>query len=208
MGYEDGQARPEEEVMELCVRTWRTYDSNHVMTLPLPDALKFINEVVCRWYGDDLEAKRYASAFSNDVMAFDVKADFDLGKMPMKSARQFDLSVTEDGKIDFLDASRQVLRFALSRTEEGTNEDLTEVENTLSEMDRKQFAEIEEKSKKRLCLAKSDTKDLRCTVAAVKLQRCARRSFTAKKDKKDNNWRVQDMPSSDDDAPGPGKTRN
>merc|ERR1712008_71296 len=101
MGYEDGQARPEEEVMELCVRTWRTYDSNHVMTLPLPDALKFINEVVCRWYGDDLEAKRYASAFSNDVMAFDVKADFDLGKMPMKSARQFDLSVTEDGKIDF-----------------------------------------------------------------------------------------------------------
>lgn len=204
-GYDDGQERPEEGVIDLCIRTWRTYDSDHVMTLPLPEALKFINEVVCRWYGDDLETRRYVSAFGNDVMAFNVKADFDLGKMPMKCARQFQLSVSEDGRVDFLDASRQALRFTLSGRDEHAIKDLTAVEDALSEKDKEQIAKNEEKSKKKLRLTKVDTKDLRRTVAAVKLQRCARRSFNKKKD---NKWRVQDVPSGGEEETGAGKTRS
>jgi len=196
-GYEDGQARPEEEVIELCVRTWRTYDANHVMTLPLADALKFINEVVCRWYGDDLDAKRYASAFSNDVMAFNVKdsSAFDLGKMPMKCARAFDLNITEDGRVDFLDASRQALRFTLSGREDNKEEaenDLKAVEDALNPKDVKRLAKIEEKSKKRLKLESAKSQDLKRVVASVKLQR----GFRKAKPKKGSNWKMEDVPSS------------
>jgi len=196
-GYEDGQARPEEEVIELCVRTWRTYDADHIMTLPLNDALKFVNEVVCRWYGDDLDARRVAAAFSDDVMAFHVKADFDLGKIPMKCAKTFDLNITEDGKIDFLDASRQVLRFTISGREETAQKDLSAVEGWLTDKDMQHLAKIEEKSKKRLRLQHMKSQDLKRTVAVVKLQRGYRRSV---KPKKDNNWRVQDVPSSGEEG--------
>jgi len=199
-GYEDGQARPEEEVIELCVRTWRTFDADHVMTLPLSEALKFINEVVCRWYGDDLETKRLVSAFSNDVMVFHIKADFNLGKMPMKCAKTFDLNITEDGKIDFLDASRQALRFTISGREASAQDDLKAVESALSDKDMQQLAKIEERSKKRLRLETLKSQDLTRTVAVVKLQRSYRKSVKPKKPKKDNSWRVQDVPSSGEEG--------
>jgi len=160
------------------------------MTLPLSEALKFINEVVCRWYGDDLEAKRLAAVFSNDVMAFHVKADFDLGRIPMKCANTFDLNITEDGRIDFLDASRQALKFTISGREAGDQEDLKAMDLALSDQDTQRLSKIEERSKKRLQLKSLKSQDLKRTVAVVKLQRSYRRSI---KPKKETKWKVQCM---------------
>jgi len=130
-------------------------------------------------------------------MAFHVKADFDLGKIPMKCAKTFHLNITDDGRIDFLDASRQALRFTISGREESGQQDLKAMELALTGKDMQRLAKIEERSKKRLQLEKLKSQDLTRTVAVVKLQRGFRRTV---KPKKDNNWKVQDVPSSGEEA--------
>jgi len=196
-GYEDGQMRPEDEVIDLCIKIWRKYDSDHVMVLNLPEAMSFINEVVCEWYGADLEARKVASAFTKDTMAFPFSPELDLARIPMRCVASFQMKITSDGKVDFFEASRQALRFCVSGSQTSIDaailDEIKEADKVMPAKDAKKMQQLEDKGKKLLCLAPQDMVDLRQAVAVVKLQKYYRRVIVRKTQERQNKNQLKVM---------------
>merc|ERR1712079_590293 len=187
-GYEDGQIRPEDEVIDLCIRTWRKYDSDHIMVLNLPAAMSFINDVVVQYFGEDLEAKKAASAFTQDTMAFPFSPELDLAKIPMKCMRNFSMKITEDARVDFFEASQQVLRFCVSERDSSVLDEIKDADKNMNEKERKKIGKLEDRGKKLLSLAPQDTVDLRQAVAVIKLQRYFRKNVAPRQ----KHWKVEE----------------
>jgi len=112
-GYDDGKPTFEMEVMDRCVRTWRRFDPDHRMALDFGDGLRFINEVV-NGVLEDVAAEQRKSdvglpAKRNFVLGSDVSA------VKLKFASFWRrMRLTNDGKVSFLDATQQVLRFTVA----------------------------------------------------------------------------------------------
>merc|ERR1712228_1128156 len=99
-------------------------------------------------------------------------AKVDLVGIPMKHVNVFDLSVTTDGRVPFIEALKQVLRFCcVDGNLEITHElNPTELRDRMDEKERDRLSKLE-KSKSRM-LALDNTPLVRLTqdVAASKLQ--------------------------------------
>jgi hypothetical protein len=138
------------------------------MVLPFAKAMQFIKEAMQR-RGQEQED------IPNGIS--------DVAGVPMKYANAFELQVSEDGYVTFLNGARQVLRFCCLENNFDIVHELDECENR---MDVKALMRLQKLEKKRTGLSKSDTEnstsifDLRCQVAAIKLQR----SFRAQKRRK------------------------
>jgi len=187
-GYEDGKMRPEDEVIDLCIDIWRKYDSDHIMVLNLPEAMSFINEVVVKWFGENLETRKLANAFSKDTMAFPFSPDLDLSRIPMKCVHSFQMKITTDCKVDFFEASRQALRFCVSGRDSDVLNEIRDAEEKMSEKDVKKMKKIEDKGKKLLSLQQEEMSDLRQAVAVVKMQRYYRKVIVPKQ----KTWKVEE----------------
>lgn len=189
-GYEDGQMRPEDEVIDLCIRTWRKYDSDHIMVLQLPEAMAFINEVVCKWFGDNLETRKLASAFTQDTMAFPFSPELELWRIPMRCVESFEMKITADGRVDFFEASRQVLRFCVSNKDPTFLHEIKDADQLLSDKDKRKMQQLEDKGKKLLSIQSQEMNDLRQAVAVVKLQRYYRKVIVPRH----SNMAVEEAP--------------
>jgi len=147
------------------------------MVLNLPEAMSFINDVVVQYFGEDLEAKKAASAFTQDTMAFPFSPELDMAKIPMKCMRNFSMKITEDARVDFFEASQQVLRFCVSEQDSSVLDEIKDADKNMNEKEKNKVKKVEDRGKKLLSIQPQDTFDLRQTVAVVKLQRYYRRSI-------------------------------
>jgi hypothetical protein len=137
-GYDDGKPTPESEVVALCMKLWKVYDTDQTMWLPLNDALCFIRDVQlliekprkdvkdlpALW--SELQAKSEGDAFTErefrirqtalfaGALERQRKQDgaFRMDCVPLKVAQAYDvMRVCDKGKVHFLMATKQVLRF-------------------------------------------------------------------------------------------------
>eukprot|EP00927_Polykrikos_kofoidii_P085372 TRINITY_DN9275_c0_g3_i1.p1 TRINITY_DN9275_c0_g3~~TRINITY_DN9275_c0_g3_i1.p1 ORF type:complete len:1882 (-),score=349.70 TRINITY_DN9275_c0_g3_i1:200-5845(-) len=109
-GYEEGKASPEGEIIELCTEIWKKYDPNLKMRLPFHAATQFINEVLQELACGKVsvfDPFKYASHDHEDPFGVDI------GSMPMRFARAWDLQLTDGAMVDIRAATHQVLRFSV-----------------------------------------------------------------------------------------------
>jgi len=168
-GYEDGKSSPETDVIDLCVSTWIKYDQDHKMTLPLPEALDFIHEVIERWKSPEKDNMIYGLFRPSGATA----SGIDLDRIPMKYANFFNLPLTEDGRVHWLNASKQVLRFTSTENKVELIREIEDCEEKLSQKELDRLKRVEKKRSKMLKAEAEDIKsvDMRAVVAATKLQR-------------------------------------
>jgi len=166
-GYEDGKTKTEAEVVDLCIVTWRKYDVDQKMTLPLPEAMQFIKEVNSLCLGQE---RPVASLFFKGF-AF----GSDISRMPMKCANAFELAMTQDNQVDFLEASKQILRFTCIENDVSILHEIQECEALMDKKEVERLRRLEVRRSKRLSVERASCADLRAAVAAIKLQRYFRR---------------------------------
>merc|ERR1712232_372401 len=92
--------------------TWKKYDPDHILEIPLKDALEFINEVIRIIKEMKKEAGENTEAFDMPPLRGENVKQISRS-LPMKYTRALDFAITEDNRVDFVNASRQVLRFAV-----------------------------------------------------------------------------------------------
>jgi len=187
-GYADGASAPEAEVVDACLKTWRKFDPDHRMSLPFLDALRFIDEVVAEKAGvhlhELLEVPASPGASTSPKRSLQKKESFkNLTTVPMKYAKALQLTVTEDGMIHFLQASKQVLRFC-SVAEGGVHllEELGDCEGKMTKKDLDKLQKMEVKRSKGM--DDRPGTDVTEHVAAIKLQTGMKKAWNFAKDKK------------------------
>jgi len=148
--------------------------------LNLPEAMSFINDVVVQWFGEDLEARKAGSAFTQDTMAFPFSPELNLAKIPMRCMRNFSMKITEDARVDFFEASLQALRFCVSARDSSALDEIKDADKNMNDKEKNKVKKLEDRGKKLLSLQLQDTVDLRQAVAVVKLQRYYRRSMMSR----------------------------
>jgi len=172
-GYEEGKPSPEGEVVDICISSWRRYDPDQTMAINFQQAMQFIREVL-QARGQDQELPTGIS---------------DMARMPMKAANAFELQVSEDGSVTFLNGTRQVLRFCCLAKGNSLDMDSTlkDLDETEKKMDPKSLLKLQKMERRKTHMERKPfagdpckslpTVDLRAQVAATKLQRCFRRRW-------------------------------
>jgi len=185
-GYEDSKGNPEDEIIEICIKHWRKYDQDHTMTLSVKETMRFIYEVLLEHA--EKEGKDREAGEGNAMGRISMNSN--LAMMPMKFAKSFNLTLTEDDRVDFLEASKQVLRFTCINNDTSFLEELEESEKLMDEKERQRLLKLEIKRASRLAVKHSCSSDLRAVVAVKKLQRYWRTKVLAKKKK---GWVVEEV---------------
>jgi hypothetical protein len=164
-GYDEGKSSEEADNIEVCINVWKKYDPDHVMSIPLPNALGFINEVLKVLKERDAKEGKTCDAYDMPPLSGKTMADI-CKHVPMKYARAFDLSVMPDGQVTFLAASKQVLRFTVL---EGLNDaafkEIDQCDHNMSKRELAQLKNLERKSTSDVSV------DLSANAAAMKLQK-------------------------------------
>jgi len=185
-GYEDGKESPASEVVDVCVKLWLKHDPDHRLSLPLGEALGFINKALraVEGHGQGGGNSRPGSSGSTGS---GLRA---LQSLPMKYVAALDVQVGENGRVHFISACKQVMRFVCLGDDLASLEDLDTVEERMDRKQREKLRRLIEKSELRI--HKKDTlseglsfagsgptaskgskvpmKDLKQEVAALKLQ--------------------------------------
>mmetsp|Transcript_4740 Transcript_4740/g.8379 ORF Transcript_4740/g.8379 Transcript_4740/m.8379 type:complete len:1851 (+) Transcript_4740:174-5726(+) len=172
-GYEDGKASPAAETVERCIEVWKKYDPDHTMSLPMDKVIMYINDVLAAGLSEPGELSKDAFV---PHLVIDEDGVIDFSLFPMKYAKAFDLRVSEDHSISFINATKQVLRLSVL---EGNLEAsrVSELDETDNRMDPKDLAQL--KRKERKAATRSDSKkeglepreDFTKKIAASKLQK-------------------------------------
>jgi len=138
-GYEDGKESPASEVVDVCVKLWLKHDPDHRMSLPLGQALNFINK-----------ALREVEGSSNDPAPAGGPSSFSaLQSLPMKYVAALDVQVGENGRVHFISACKQVMRFVCLGDDLASLEDLETVEERMEHKQREKLRRLVEKSELR-----------------------------------------------------------
>jgi len=170
-GYNEGKADSESRIIDKCIDVWKKHDADQTMNIPLPDAIKFINAVMAALKKDgslegDIPPLKM-SAYSDTV---------DVSSFPMKFAKAVDLPMTDDKTISFIDASKQILRFAVLEKNLDAADELANCDDNLTSAEKERMSRLE----KRNSVTNEEARmgnDLRLQMAAAKIQR----RFRAKK---------------------------
>jgi len=186
-GYEDGKESPASEVVDVCVKLWLKHDPDHRMSLPLGEALNFINKAL-------REVERQEGS-PHTSPAAGVQGVQGLQSLPMKYVAALDVQVGENGRVHFISACKQVMRFVCLGDDLASLEDLDTVEEKLEQKQRDKLRRLVEKSELRiqskqtrdvlmegLSFASAKSKggkmrDLKEEVAALKLQTAMKHVF-------------------------------
>eukprot|EP00418_Pyrodinium_bahamense_P099289 CAMPEP_0179027558 /NCGR_PEP_ID=MMETSP0796-20121207/9098_1 /TAXON_ID=73915 /ORGANISM="Pyrodinium bahamense, Strain pbaha01" /LENGTH=1012 /DNA_ID=CAMNT_0020723685 /DNA_START=8 /DNA_END=3046 /DNA_ORIENTATION=+ len=176
-GYEDGKKSPESEIIDLCIVVWEKYDSDHKMTLPLPQALGFINEVITTWVKKQEQKNEKHSHQPNIARMFMDSSPDSVDRIPMRYASYFNHLLTcEDGKVHWLSASKQVIRFITSDNDADVLRELEQCEACLDKRTMDRLGRLEKKRKTLLGVQESSPPvNMPTMVATAKLQHFARR---------------------------------
>lgn len=138
-GYEDGKESPASEVVDVCVKLWLKHDPDHRMSLPLGQALNFINK-----------ALREVEGQGNDPVPAGGPNSFSaLQSLPMKYVAALDVQVGENGRVHFISACKQVMRFVCLGDDLASLEDLETVEERMEQKQRDKLRRLVEKSELR-----------------------------------------------------------
>merc|ERR550534_753840 len=99
-GYTEGKNDEEAKILERCFMCWEKRDPDLHLSLPIGEAIAFINEVT----GEEVLSVDHVDPSS--------RLGVNLAAIPLRSAAgMLDLRVREDGTVHYVDASKQVLRF-------------------------------------------------------------------------------------------------
>jgi hypothetical protein len=171
-GYEEGKSSEEGDNIDMCIEIWKKYDPEHRMSLPLKDALGFIDETihaVCAMRG---------SEWTGTLPKMKGSGIYEIASaLPMKLARAMCVTVTPDGRISFISASRQVLRFtSLEDFSDQSLKDIDKVDDALSNKDRAKLKRLEPDN----FHAENLDSHLAASIAAIRLQRRFRAARAAR----------------------------
>lgn len=147
-GYEDGKESPASEVVDVCVKLWLKHDPDHRLSLPLGDALSFINKALREVDGHH----SYASASKGDRPGSSGSGSglHVLQSLPMKYVAALDVQVGENGRVHFISACKQVMRFVCLGDDLASLEDLDTVEEHMDKKQREKLRRLIEKSELRI----------------------------------------------------------
>lgn len=180
-GYEDGKKSAEAEVIDLCVVAWEKYDPDHKMKLPVPQALVFYHEVTSAWNAKQSEQHSlFKPGFESDVAT----GAFNVDGIQMRQMNNVKITVASDGCVHWIDACKQVLRFACAEDNEEYYKQLDEAEKQAQSSDKslKRMSTMEERKLRQLGVVRPEEGiDLRTMVAVTKLQRFFRKSLERKR---------------------------
>jgi hypothetical protein len=159
-GYEEGKESPETEVIEKCIKFWKRIDPDQTMETTFPEAVKFINDVVEEVNLEKAEQQGMPllSPFSADsggtqdsmmrnafqCLRQDTKRNpsfgCDIAKIPMKFAKAWDLKIADGGKVTFVSAAHQVLRFTILEDDTARIAEIEEIDAIHNRLCREFFA--------------------------------------------------------------------
>ncbi|CAE7748709.1 unnamed protein product [Symbiodinium sp. CCMP2592] len=147
-GYEDGKESPASEVVDVCVKLWLKHDPDHRLSLPLGEALSFINKALREVDGHH----SYASASKSDRPGSSGSGSglHVLQSLPMKYVAALDVQVGENGRVHFISACKQVMRFVCLGDDLASLEDLDTVEEHMDKKQREKLRRLIEKSELRI----------------------------------------------------------
>ncbi|CAE7614492.1 Cacna1s, partial [Symbiodinium sp. CCMP2456] len=147
-GYEDGKESPASEVVDVCVKLWLKHDPDHRLSLPLGEALSFINKALREVDGHH----SYASASKGDRPGSSGSGSglHVLQSLPMKYVAALDVQVGENGRVHFISACKQVMRFVCLGDDLASLEDLDTVEEHMDKKQREKLRRLIEKSELRI----------------------------------------------------------
>lgn len=138
-GYEDGKESPASEVVDVCVKLWLKLDPDHRMSLPLGQALNFINKAL-----REMEGQREPAAPAGGPSGLSA-----LQSLPMKYVAALDVQVGENGRVHFISACKQVMRFVCLGDDLASLEDLETVEERMEQKQRDKLRRLVERSELR-----------------------------------------------------------
>jgi len=173
-GYEEGKQTPFDQMyIEVCIMTWKKYDPNLTLKLPLPRALIFIQEAskeIREREADqeEFEMMLYGRTFDNESSV----KDFDITKMPMSSVKCLDIFVSKDNQVGFLSATKQVLRFAIMGSDAARLREMDAVDSVVDKKTAQKLKHVQRKNE----LLESSQVCLKKEIAVTKLQRAFRTS--------------------------------
>lgn len=207
-GYEDGKETPASEVVDICIKLWLKYDPEHRLSLPLGKTLQFINEALKEIeHGDQSDLFKTAGVGDQS----DADAIAQVAQIPMRYVAALDVQVEENGRVHFVSACKQVMRFVCMGDDLSTMEELEHVGAKLGQKEAAKLQRLADKSDLRIIKStkspqgsegvKRPRTSLKDEVAAVKLQTAVKMSFLAKKAKSDIAKRKA-IEAQDDSAAG------
>eukprot|EP00931_Biecheleriopsis_adriatica_P119863 TRINITY_DN9503_c0_g1_i1.p1 TRINITY_DN9503_c0_g1~~TRINITY_DN9503_c0_g1_i1.p1 ORF type:complete len:1886 (-),score=426.27 TRINITY_DN9503_c0_g1_i1:127-5784(-) len=146
-GYEDGKETPASEGIDICIKLWLKYDPDHRLSLPLGQALIFINEALKEVeFATNSQSK--ARGFSDELC--DDSGSLSLASIPMKYVAALDVQVGENGRVHFISACKQVMRFVCLGDELASMEDLDTVQEKLDKKEGQRLQKLAEKAENRV----------------------------------------------------------
>lgn len=192
-GYEDGKETPASEVVDICIKLWLQYDPDHRLSLPLGKTLSFINEAL-----KEIEHGESHEIFktSNKGDESDADALSQVAQIPMRYVAALDVQVEENGRVHFVSACKQVMRFVCMGDDLSAMEDLDHVQSKLDKKEAAKLQRLADRSDLRIIKStkspqgaegglKRGRTSLKDEVAAVKLQTAVKMTFLAKQAKAD-----------------------
>jgi len=189
-GYEDGKETPASEVVDICIKLWLQYDPDHRLSLPLGKTLSFINEALKEIESTAIFKSETSKGDDSDAISLSAQA----AQIPMRYVAALDVQVEENGRVHFVSACKQVMRFVCMGDDLSCMEDLDLVQ---TQLDKKQAAKLQrlaDKSDLRIIRStkslegelgspKKGRTNLREEVTAAKLQSAVKMLYLAKKAK-------------------------
>jgi len=164
-GYDEGKSSEEADNIEVCVDVWKNHDPDHKLSIPLPDALKFINECLGILKARDEKEGKTCEAYDMPPLSGSTVEEV-ASSLPMKFARAFELNITPDQQVCFHSASKQVLRFTV--LSDLTDEKFREIDAVEKTMNKKDLAFLQKLERKATNVVGTD---LAANAAAMKLQK-------------------------------------
>jgi len=173
-GYEETKSSDEAAIVKACKRLWGTkYDPNRLMTVPFPDAIRFIVEAIQVL---QREGEIGGEPVTVVVPECDTGFGVDLKKFPLKFGKALDIKPV--ARVEFQVAARQVLRFAtiVANEDKDTETMINELDQCDAKDDRRDVKKMRKLEAKDPAL-QVEGYTLGLHIAAILLQRNVRQAM-------------------------------
>ena len=149
--YDEGKKSTQTDNIDVCIEVWKRYDPDRRMSISLPKALQYLNEVISilrdrgEKEGKPLRDFKIPLLTGNSVSEISRTVSFKQIKQFAKVA--VELRVTDDGQVTFVSAARQVLRpMSMQHFEEREAGNLSNVVSAMNHEDRGKLLRFERRS--------------------------------------------------------------